>query len=148
MNEEKVLDWDDEITKDDEPFEPLEEGDYAFKIINIERARFEGSDKMPACPKAIVHFEIIAPGRDNNVELRENFLLHTKMEWKLSQLFASVGLKKKGEPLKMDWQALPGLQGKCKVKRVKGFKDESKIYNQIDTLYPGDGKPAYTAGSF
>ena len=148
--EDRELEFDDVITNDGEPFEPLEPGDYQFKIINYERSQYEPSanSSIPRCKMATVHFEIIVPGGETR-ELKENYHMHTKMEWKLSQLFASVGLKKKGEPLRMDWNALPGLTGKCKIKQVPGYKDPTKTYNQIERLYPGEGAaPAFTPGSF
>ena len=42
-----ALDWDSEITKDDE-FELLPAGTYSFKVESLERARFAGSEKMSA----------------------------------------------------------------------------------------------------
>ena len=61
---------------------------------------------------------------------------------KLSQLFLSVGLKKHGEPLRMNWQALPGKRGVCKVIVHKYMKDGSeREINRIDKLYAYDEQP-------
>lgn len=145
MEEEHVLGWDDEISKESQ-FLLLPEGDYPFTITHYEKGYHNGSEKIPACPMAIVFFSV--SGKDGTAELRQQFYLHTKMEWKLSELFMSVGLKKKGEPLRMQWDKLPGLSGKCKVTQKPGTQDPSKIFNQIDKLYPGDGKKKFTPGSF
>ncbi len=142
QNEE--YDWNDEIVKDSENFEPLPEGDYNFTIEKFERSRSKGEGELPPCNMAIVYF--IIHGQDHDVTIKEYFVLHKKMEWKLSQLFCSVGLKKEGEPFRMNWSALPGLTGSCKVTQTPGFKDPSKIFNTIDTLYPK--KTKFTPGKF
>lgn len=135
---EKELDWDDTIQDDGKDFEPLPAGDYDFVIEKIERGRSKGEGKLPPCNMATVYFTV--HDRDRDVTIRENFLLHTKMEWRLSELFRSVGLKKEGEPLRMNWQALPGLTGRCRVKQKPGSKDPSKLFNRIDKLYPKEPK--------
>ena len=109
-----------------------------FTIEKWERGRSKGEGKLPACNMAIVHFVI--HDREREVTIRENYLLHTKMEWKLSELFRSVGLKKEGEPLRMNWTALPGLTGRAKVGLKPGLKDPSKQFNFIDKLYPKEPK--------
>lgn len=140
MSEElgRELSWDDTITDDGKEFEPVPEGDYDFTIEKWERGRSKGEGKLPACNMAIVHFVI--HDREREVTIRENYLLHTKMEWKLSELFRSVGLKKEGEPLRMNWTALPGLTGRAKVGLKPGLKDPSKQFNFIDKLYPKEPK--------
>ena len=83
MSEElgRELSWDDTITDDGKEFEPVPEGDYDFTIEKWERGRSKGEGKLPACNMAIVHFVI--HDREREVTIRENYLLHTKMEWKL-----------------------------------------------------------------
>lgn len=148
--DERALDWGDTITKDEVEYTLLPEGDYRFRIESYERARFDGSEKTPPCNKAIVSFTVF--GNDGEeVTINENFLLHTKFEWKLSQLFASVGLKKKGEPLVMDWPALPGLTGKCKIIQNTYTKDgKERTNNRIDRLYAAEEAPApaFKPGAF
>lgn len=143
------LGWDDEITKDDS-FVQLEPGDYPFTIDHYDRARHEGSEKIPPCNKAIVYFNIPAPTGET-VQIREQFIMWSTLEWKLSELFRSVGLKKHGEPLKPDWNKLPGLTGRCKVSLDVDTKDPSKKYNHIVKFYdPEDAQngSGYTAGKF
>lgn len=147
MSEElgRELGWDDTITQDPGNFEPIPEGDYDFAIEGFERGRSSGEGKLPACNKAIVSFRI--QYRDREVTIKENYLLHSSLEWKLSELFRGVGLKKEGEPLKMNWNMLAGKKGRCKVTLVPGTKDPSKMFNRIDRLYPYE-PPKYQAGSF
>jgi len=128
--------WDDEINNED-AFTLLEPGDYEFEIVKYERGRHEGSAKVPPCNKAIVTFKV------GDTELNENFLLCSMLEWKLSQLFLSVGLKRHGEPLRMNWSALPGKHGVCKVVQNKYTKDGREyVNNRIDKLYAYDEQPA------
>lgn len=73
----------------------------------------------------------------------------TSLEWKLSELFCGVGLKKKGEELRMDWGSLPGKTARAKVGIREGSKDPSKKFNFIEKLYPKeDAKPKFTPGGF
>lgn len=141
----REFDWDDEIVNDGQSFEPLPAGDYNFTIDHYERGRSSGEGKLPPCNMAIVHF--VVHGHDRDVTIKENYLLHSIFERKLSQLFRSVGLKKEGESFRMDFNALPGLEGRCRVKQSPGYKDPEKIYNAIAELYPKEPKK-YTAGSF
>ena len=133
--------WDDEIQNEDN-FVLLTEGDYWFKIKKVDKGHYDGGAKISACPKAIVEFEITCPD-GKTVTLTENFLLHQKMEWKLSQFFAAIGMKAKGEKLKMNWSpAIIGKTGVCKVVVNTYEKDGSKHQNnRIDKLYPSYEQP-------
>lgn len=142
---EREFDWNDTI-KNDNNFVKLEPGDYDFVIDHYDRARSQGSDKLPPCNMAIVYFNVKAPD-GTSVSIRENFILHSKLEWKLSELFCSVGLKQKGEELKMKWDALPGMTGRCQVSLDPDTNDPSKKYNHIKKLYPKEGKK-YQTGTF
>lgn len=147
MNEENVreLGWDDTITKDSDNFEPVPAGDYDFTIDHYERSRSKGEGKLPPCNMAVVYFVI--HDRDREVTVRENFVLHSSLEWKLSELFRSIGMKKEGEPLRMNWADIPGKKGKAKVGIKPGIKDPSKMFNYIDKLYPYEA-PRFQPGRF
>ncbi len=139
--------WEDTIKEDGQNFEPLPEGDYNVTVEKFERSRSKGGGKLPPCNMAVVYFNV--HGHDRDVTIRENYVLHSSLEWKLSELFRGVGLKKEGEELRMNWSALPGLTAKAKVGLTPGTKDPTKMYNHIEKLYPKDtGKPAFNAGSF
>ena len=84
MDEGRPLEWNDTISRDDS-FTQIEPGDYDFTIDHYERGRSQGSDKIPSSNMAIVYFNIHAEG---SPQIRENFILHTKLEWKISQLFS------------------------------------------------------------
>ena len=146
MEQNKALNWDDEIVKDSGEFTLLPEGDYAFKVINFERAWYDGSDKIPPCNKAIITIKIEAP--EGTTELKENLFLTTKTEGLLSAFFASIGQKKKGEPLRMNWNKVIGSTGKVKV-GTRTYNDST--YNQVKRwLSPEEPKSAggFKPGAF
>ena len=65
MNTDRALNWDDEFTNEQQEFVLLPEGDYAFEVTGMERARFEGSAKLPPCSMAKLTLKIFggAKGR-------------------------------------------------------------------------------------
>lgn len=144
-NTGRELGWDDTIQNDGQDFEPVPAGDYDVTVDRFERSRSKGEGKLPACNMAVVYFTVHAEGRD--VTVRENYILHSSMEWKLSELFCGAGLKKKGEELRMNWQMLPGKKAKAKIGLKPGMKDPAKQFNYIEKLYPFE-PPKYQAGSF
>lgn len=136
--EGKELGWDDSIAKDSSEFEPIPEGDYDFRIEKYERARSQGGGKLPPCNMAIVYFVI--QDHDREVTIRENYVLHTSLEWKLSELFRGIGLKKEGEEVRMNWSLLPGSTGRARVSLDPDRRDPSKKYNHIKKIYPKEQK--------
>ena len=94
-NMERELDWDDEIARESD-FVLLDEGDYDFTVTGFERARHEGSEKLPPCKKAIVTLTIDAP--EGKAAIKHNLFLHERCEGLLSQFFIGIGQKKHGEP--------------------------------------------------
>lgn len=137
--------WDDAISKDSSEFKPIPEGDYDFTIDKFERGRSSGEGKLPPCNMAIVYFRV--SDRDREVVIRENYILHSSLEWKLSELFCGVGLKEKGEEIRMNWNALPGLTGRAQVTLEPGKKDPTKKFNRIKEIYPKERKK-FEAGKF
>lgn len=139
--------WDDTIKEDSQELKLLPEGDYNVTIEKFDRSRSSGSGKLPPCNMAVVYFIVHAP--EGEVTIRENYVLHSSLEWKLSELFRGVGLKKEGEELRMDWGALPGKTARAKIGQRAGTKDPTKKYNFIEKLYPKEvSKPAFTPGGF
>lgn len=110
----RELDWNDTITKDDE-FELLPAGTYDFTVESFERARFDGSDKMSPCPQANLTLVLRDPISGKEGRVFDTLYLNAKAEWKLSQFFTGIGQKKKGEPLKMDWNQVPGASGRLEL---------------------------------
>lgn len=125
------------IENEDSGWALLPEGDYEFTINKITRGRYEGSDKMPACNSVSV--ELTVWGAQDKVVITERFFLVRKLEWKLSQFFLSIGVKKHGEQLQMRWN-IEGMKGKCKVyidkyRKQDGSEGQS---NKIKKFYAYD----------
>jgi hypothetical protein len=135
MNQERELGWDDEIEKDGSDFVLLPEGDYHFTVKKFERARYAGGDKIPACNQAKLELSIHSPEHGDQTVFH-NLFLHTKTEGLLSNFFAGIGQKKKGEKLRMNWNAVIGSKGKCKLTVNKYMsKGEERANNQVKTFY-------------
>lgn len=130
--------WDDEISEEGGNYEPLPEGDYDFTVSKVERARSKGEGKLPPCNMAKVTFDVW--GAENKREITVNFVLHSTLEWKLSQLFLSVGMKKHGEPLRMNWTAIIGKKGKCQIiiRKYKKNDGTEGTTNDIKYFYAYD----------
>lgn len=148
-NQHREMGFDDVITEDAQAFVILPPGDYEFQVTNIDKARTSGEGKLPPCNMVKVTCTINSnKGKANIIE---NLVLHTSLEWKLSQFFSSIGQKKKGEPLKMDWNKVMGATGKC---RVDNRTYNGDVFNEIKTfLMPDDYNSApvqqsWTPGSF
>lgn len=148
------LGWEDEIQHDGD-FILLEEGDYDFEIVRFERARHNGSEKLPPCNKAVVHIRVKgkdARGNEEEVTLKHNLFLHTKTEGMLCAFFTAIGQRKRGEKLRMNWGAVVGSKGRCKVgiRNWKNEKGEIVELNEIKKFYePEEARhPSYQAGDF
>lgn len=149
MNNERELGWDDEIEKDGSDFVLLPEGDYNFTVAKFERARFQGSDKMPPCNQAKLELTVHS-SEHGDVTIFHNLFLHTKTEGLLSNFFAGIGQKKKGEKLRMNWNAVIGAKGRCLIEHNKYMsKGEERVNNQVKKFYPYEevfGKPQQQQG--
>jgi len=144
---DRELSWDDEISKEDS-FVLLPEGDYNFTVESYERARHNGSEKIPPCNKAIVKIRVCSS--EGDVTLQHTLLLHTKMEWKLSEFFLAIGQKKPGEPLRMNWNQVPGSTGRLSL-YIDTYKKDGKEYqnNKIKQFYQKEsGGSRFQAGRF
>ena len=104
-----ILDWDSTIEDDGQGFILLEEGDYEFTVSGMERARHNGSAKIPACNKAILTLSVATQA--GVAQIKTSLLLYKSVEWKLSSFFRSIGMKKHGERLVMDWNNVLGATG-------------------------------------
>ena len=138
MDDFREYGWEDEISDEGKEFVLLPEGDYDFTVSKVDRARHNGSEKMPPCNMAKV--TVTVWGAQDSIDITENLFLCNKMEWKLSQFFLALGLKKHGEPLRMNWAAVPGKRGKCHVyvdtyQKKDGSEGKS---NKISKFYGAD----------
>lgn len=141
LNEE--LGWDDEIVEESS-FVILKPGKYSFTVRNLERGRFEGSDKMGPCNKATIELSIFNE-QGQEAMVREQLLLNRKMEWKLSEFFISIGQKKHGEPLKMNWSKVLGSTGRCEIKNEEY---NGNTYNRVKKFLEAEASQGFTPGRF
>lgn len=144
MDQEKELQWDDTIEKESSEFILLPEGDYEFMVESFERTRHNGSEKLPPCNKAILRLRIDT--QQGTVYINHNLFLHTITEGMLSAFFSSIGQKKKGEPLRMNWSRVPGSTGRAKV-GIRTYNGQQ--YNEIKRFYPNEVTvPSFKVGEF
>lgn len=134
---DRALDWDDEIENENE-FTLLPEGEYDFEVLKFERGQHNGSAKLPACRKAILTIKIYGKNGESTV-ITHNLFLHTKCEGILSAFFLSIGEKKHGEKVRMNWTAVPGAKGRCKV-YIDTYNGNQ--YNKIKAFLAPEKAPA------
>lgn len=127
---EGALDWNSEI---EETYLDLPDGTYEYKVVELERGHYEPkptSKIKEPCPQVKVFVEVQDPnGSDQKVKLNSLLILHTRTKGLLCNFFRSIGVMKKGESLKMDWNVI-GKTGKL------ALKHNEKGYMQIDKFLP------------
>ena len=152
MNEREFA-WDDYIENDSPDYILLDEGDYNFKVTAFERQRHPGSAKLPPCNKAVLTLEIESDKGVANV--KHNLFLHSKTEGMICAFFTAIGMRKKGERLKMDWNRVIGSTGRCRIgihtfPKKDGTEGKS---NDVKYFYEPENVTAapynsYSAGTF
>lgn len=126
---EGALDWNSEI---EETYLDLPDGTYDFTVVDAVRGRFEpksDSKIKEPCPQVKVFVEVKDPNSDQKAKLNSLLILHTRTKGLLCNFFRSIGVMKKGESLKMDWNVI-GKTGKLKLSH------NDKNFMQIDKFLP------------
>lgn len=155
----REMGWEDEIQHDSE-FQLLPEGDYNFQVVNFQRGRHAGSDKLPPCNKAILTIKLWNGSASTTLE--HNLFLHSKCEGLLCEFFTAIGQRKHGEKLVPRWNELIGSTGTCKVsvRKWEGRDGDKRESNDIKRFYekghviqdvpPASAAPqtSYQAGAF
>lgn len=147
MNNE-VFDWDSTI-ENDSTFTLLPEGVYPFTVTGFERGHHGGSEKLSACPKAILSIEIDG-GSLGKTTLQHNLFIHRKTEGLLCDFFTAIGLRRRGEPIRMDWTRVPGASGTCKVgirEWISSRTGETMRSNEIRRFLEPGGSAAPTGSA-
>lgn len=146
----RELAWDDEIENESGGWVLLPEGEYDFVVEGFERGRHNGSSKIPPCNKAILTLGINSP--QGHASVTCNLFLYDRYEWKLCQFFTSIGARKHGERLRMNWNQVLGARGRCKVtvRPYTGNDGKERQANDIDRfLEPENNQaPKWKAGAF
>ena len=134
MNENKdlLMGWNDEISEDGQEYVLLPEGDYNFTVTNFERGRFNGGAKVPACNKATITVQVEA--KEGTTSVKFDLILYRTLEWRISAFFRSIGQKKHGEKLTMDWNKVIGSKGRAHFKQhsYTNQNGEEKFINDIE----------------
>lgn len=154
MTEERAFSWDDEYTEVEDSFQIVPPGDYDFTIVDFERARFEGSDKMPACPMAKITYEVqTADGTKGRI--RQNLFLHSKSQWQLTNFACAIGMMERGDGhFKIAWNQLIGATGRMQVSvrkyNNKDYNDVKRFYDKgtPNPIAQTEQRPSYTQGAF
>lgn len=157
MVEERALSWDDEINYEERSFITLPEGDYDFEVVDFERARHPGSERLPACNMAVLKIRL--SGEAGTTTINHRLFLHTRTQGFLSEFFVAIGQMRKGESIRMNWNAVVGSRGRCKVgvRKWVGDDGQERTSNEILRFYaPGEAQPTtqlaatsrYQAGRF
>jgi hypothetical protein len=145
MDEQKVgyaLGWDSTIKDDGPEYLTFAKGRYPFKVVEFERARFAGSENLPACPQAIVHLEFTGKDKDSGkqgtVEVKHNLYLTTKTKGFLCAFFISIGLMKEGEEISMPWNKVVGSTGEAElfIDNWTDQKGNPRQNNKVEKFYP------------
>ena len=111
-NTGRAIGWEDEIENDGTQWVLLPEGDIVSRWNPLK-------ERIIRVPESFRHvlkqFCISESTRRRAVVPLRIIVLFTTMEWKLSEFFRSIGQKQHGEKLRMNWSAVPGAAGQCKI---------------------------------
>ena len=139
-NEGYELSWDSAIENDSPEFVILPDGDYDFVVERFERERFNGSEKLPPCWKAVIYLKITAPQGETTV--KKDLFLHSKCEGMLCAFFIAIGQRKHGERINMNWNAVVGARGRVKL----GTREyNGKKYNEVKRFLEPAANQTYAA---
>ena len=151
-NEGFALDWDDDLTNEQQEFVLLPEGEYPFEVTQMERAHFEGSAKLPPCKMAKLTLRIYG-GVALGTTVTHRLYLHTKTQGLLGAFFESIGQCKRGETFRPRWDSVVGAKGICKLgvreytKQSGPHAGETGQSNEVQRfLPPPEPKAAPTQG--
>lgn len=137
-NKNLLMDWSDAIENEGQEFIILDEGDYVFRVVKFERGRFPGSAKIPPCNKAIITVEVQT--EKGVATAKFDLILYRTLEWKLCSFFRSIGQKKHGEKLVMDWNKVLNSVGKAhfKPRSYTNQYGDKKFINDIEKFIDYD----------
>jgi len=146
---DRELDWEDEIENDADEWVIFPVGDYDFEVVGFERARHNGSAKLPPCNKAIIDIKLFAyDGKSTTI--KHNLFLYSTTEGMICAFFTGIGQRKKGEKISMNWNKVIGSKGRCKV-GIRNFtndKGEKMEFNEIKKFYEPEESAPTSQGGF
>lgn len=118
---DKIIDWDvTELPPDDGNhggWAVLEDGYYPFTVQKFERGRFEGSQKMQACPMAVLTLKVQGANGEEALVTQRMYMLE-RMVWKVSQFMAAIGNgRNEHGNVVINWGDVEGRGGWLKLKK-------------------------------
>ena len=135
-----TTDWDSEYEDNGSGFILLDPGYYPFTVDKLEKEYYEGSEKVPPCPRASLTLKIqLVDGRETSVF--DSILLYSGGTWRVNRFFEALGFQKEpsvADPdkliMKPHWGEVIGKQGWVKIKnRSYTTKNgEDRTTNDID----------------
>lgn len=132
MSEEiKELDWEEEIDDGDtERIEPVlfEPGDYDFTVKSFKRSKAKTSGKNMA------ELELEVTDGVKSTVIKDWIVLTSNTIWKIASFFRSVGLKKHGEKIRMQWKESVGRTGRCSLQQEDRVSNKGNAY-KVNTIY-------------
>lgn len=134
------LGWEDEIENDSPEYITLPEGEYPFTVTGFERGRYQPGpkSKLPPCNMAVLTIELLSP-EGFTVPVKDKLYLHSSTEGFLCEFFTSIGQRKHGERVRMNWNAVTGAKGRAKVGIREYQKDgETHTINEIKKYLESD----------
>lgn len=74
--------------------------------------------------------------------MKFDLILSKALTWKLSAFFRSIGQKKRGEKITMDWNKVLGVKGRAHIKQkvYTNQAGEEKTINDLDYFIDYDEK--------
>ncbi len=145
MDINQEYDWDDEV-ENIASMPDIPDGEYDFIVDHYERSKVGGDGKYTGQNMAIVYCNILTGNEEP--QLRTNLILNRKFAWKLSQFFISIGLMKdeEGATLKMNWNQVGGMRGRCKVEHKPNYNDATKSHLEITEFLKPQGSKKWGSG--
>jgi len=140
---EQEMGWDDAIEQDAPEFVMVPPGDYGFTVTAFERARHNGSEKLPPCNKAVLTLRLDIPEEQGVCVVKHNLFLHKKTEGRLCEFFTAIGQRRHGERINMNWGQVVSASGRCKVgvRTYTGNDGREYTTNEITKFYePAEGQ--------
>ena len=93
--------WGDSVESDAREFITLAPGKYIATVTDVKKITWDKAGKMNGCKVAEVHVEVKTDD-DKLATMTDNLFLARSLEWKIGQYLAAFGLKKKGEPVRVE----------------------------------------------
>ena len=138
------MSWDSSTSVDAKEFKVIPPNtEVAFTVVEFERATTAKGDNM-------AKVSLLCETADGQrTTIKENLVLIRSCEWKINQLFRSVGLRKHGETSVPKWMELKGSSGRARLNVEKWIGKNGNTYegNVIKNYLEPEEEPTPAADS-